>query len=252
MQMTPKIRCRLLYPWGLLLMGVPADNAPPSGLEMTVKQSEMQQVTCATHRQVLRERIGGDIFEMSCTGIISIPLVLAWMRAATVSKHNGQGPGWLARRRVSNSFHHKGTFSGYTLVVRRVIVISLVYFKLKSGNKQRQWLCQVQGRRLAFHRCLLLGKVPCKNCHVFDYFHFNGNSKCWMNPLPPPPTPWRRKKRKNIIRSFCQRWLSFQKVCSEDTFKGSMTTDSCRFAPLHMPAIQRENVVTLPALQTEK
>lgn len=48
------------------------------------------------------------------------------------------------------------------LVVQRRLIISVFYFKSNSGNKQRQWLCQEQGRQLAFHRCLFLGKAPVK------------------------------------------------------------------------------------------
>ncbi len=61
------------------------------------------------------QSIGGDILEMSCTGIINIPLVLAWARAVTGSKQSRQAgrPAWLARRReIYYGFHQQGTLCG--------------------------------------------------------------------------------------------------------------------------------------------
>lgn len=37
------------------------------------------------------ESTGGDILEMSCTTIVSIPLVLGCMKAVSVSRRNRQG-----------------------------------------------------------------------------------------------------------------------------------------------------------------
>lgn len=109
------------------------------------------------------ESTGGDILEMSCTGIISIALV----RAGCHSKQAKQAgrPARLARRReIYYGFHQQGTIGWDTLVVQRLVIISVIYLKSNSGNNQKATAVSGAERTtFAFHRCLCsLEKRPVK------------------------------------------------------------------------------------------
>lgn len=52
-------------------------------------------------------------------------------------------PARLARRsEIYYSFHQQGAIAWDTLVVQRLVIISAIYLKSNSGNKQRQWFCE--------------------------------------------------------------------------------------------------------------
>lgn len=108
------------------------------------------------------ESTGGDILEMSCTGIISIPLV----RAGCHSKQAEQAgrPARLARRgEIYYGFHQQGTIGWDTLAVQRLVIISVIYLKSNSGNNQKA-TAVFRSRTDDFcipQMSVLLGKVPC-------------------------------------------------------------------------------------------
>lgn len=107
------------------------------------------------------ESTGGDILEMSCTTIVSIPLVLGCMKAVSVSRRNRQGGphGGVGggEEGIYYGSHQQDSIAGGAMVVQRVVIISVIYLKSNSGGDQS---LRSTGQ-LAFCRCLLFGKVPC-------------------------------------------------------------------------------------------
>lgn len=105
------------------------------------------------------ESTGGDILEMSCTTIVSIPLVLGCMKAVSVSRRNRQGGphGGAGEEGIYYGSHQQDSIAGGAMVVQRVVIISVIYLKSNSGGDQS---LKSTGQ-LAFCRCLLFGKVPC-------------------------------------------------------------------------------------------
>lgn len=101
------------------------------------------------------ESTGGDILEMSCTTIVSIPLVLGCMKAVSVSRRNRQGG--PRGGGIYYGSHQQDSIAGGAMVVQRVVIISVIYLKSNSGGDQS---LKSTGQ-LAFCRCLLFGKVPC-------------------------------------------------------------------------------------------
>lgn len=84
------------------------------------------------------KRIGGDILEMSCAGIISIPLVLACMQSVRAMERANRG---RRKRGIYYTLHIRGFIGraqwGWTRAVQRALIISVSHLKTEGG--QQQW-----------------------------------------------------------------------------------------------------------------
>lgn len=83
------------------------------------------------------KRIGGDILEMSCAGIISIPFVLTCVRSVRVSGQRGGGGGGSFSLLFKLSFSLGSTKQLEALAAQRLAIISASHLKAKARDRHR-------------------------------------------------------------------------------------------------------------------
>lgn len=101
------------------------------------------------------ESTGGDILEMSCSGIISIPLVIA------ACHRTGRKACTAARRwEIYYGFHQRGTMGRDTRVTQRVVIICEHLFKVQFRRQANGCFRSRTGGLNSTDVCFL-GKAPC-------------------------------------------------------------------------------------------
>lgn len=97
---------------------------------------------------------------MSCTAIVSIPVVLTCMHAVSEQERQKGLHGWLRGGRFTVVFINGGKTGWDATFVSRLAIISVIYLERNSGNKQAKVaMCHEQVGGLAFHRCQPLGRA---------------------------------------------------------------------------------------------